>query len=79
MKDYITFIAVGNAPSLCTREVLLTVDVSKCIKRLRKFIKRPERFEERIVKQKMQTFETELGRKIIQRSQWKSFCTLLFA
>lgn len=67
MKDYITFIALGNAPSLCTREVLLTVDVSKSIKRLSKFIKRPERFEERIAKQKIQAFKNELGIKKIQR------------
>ena len=49
-------IATGKATSLDTEEVLLAVNVSKCLKR-------PERFEERIAKQKMQTFETELGRE----------------
>ena len=59
-------IATGKAVSLYTEEVLLTVNVSKCIER-------PELFQERIAKQKMQAFETELGRKKIQRSQWKAF------
>ena len=56
-------IATGKDASLYTAEVLLTMDVSKCIKRLSKYIKRPERFEKRIAKQKIQSFETEMGRK----------------
>ena len=70
--------AKGKAAYLYTEEVLLIINVSKCIKRLSKSIKRTERFEERIAKQKMQTFETELGKKKIQRSKWKSFLSLLF-
>ena len=66
-------IAIGKAASLYTEEVLLTVDVSKCMKRLNKFIKRPERFEEKIAKQKMQTFETELGRKKFRDPNGKVF------
>ena len=49
-------IATAKAASPDTDEALLAENVSKCIKQ-------PQRFEERIVKQKMQTFETELGRK----------------
>ena len=70
--------AKGKAAYLYTEEVLLIINVSKCIKRLSKSIKRTERFEERIAKQKTQTFETELGKKKIQRSKWKSFLSLLF-
>ena len=70
--------AKGKAAYLYTEVVLLIINVSKCIKRLSKSIKRTERFEERIAKQKMQTFETELGKKKIQRSKWKSFLSLLF-
>ena len=70
--------AKGKAAYLYTEVVLLIINVSKCIKRLSKSIKRPERFEERIAKQKTQTFETELGKKKIQRSKWKSFLSLLF-
>ena len=65
-------IATGIVAYLYTAEVLLTVNVSKCIKR-------PERFEERIAKQKMQTFEADLGRKEIQRPKWKSSRGLPFA
>ena len=46
-------IAAGKAVYLYTEEVLLTINVSKCRKRLSKCIKRPERFEERISKEKM--------------------------
>ena len=70
--------AKGKAAYLYTEVVLLIINVSKCIKRLSKSIKRPERFEERIAKQTTQTFETELGKKKIQRSKWKSFLSLLF-
>ena len=56
-------IATGKAEHLYTEKVLLTVTVNKDIKRLSKCKKRPERFEERIVKQKIQTLETELGTK----------------
>ena len=57
-------IATGKAASLDTDEALLAENVSKCIKQ-------PQRFEERIVKQKMQTFETEMGGKEMQRSNGK--------
>ena len=76
-------IAIGKAASLYTEEVLLTVDVSKCMKRLNKFIKRPERFEEKIAKQKMQTFETELGRKNseipMEKFSQSAFCVTYLA
>ena len=62
-------IATGESSYLYTAEVLLTVNVSKCIKR-------PKRFEERIAKQKKQTYETELGKKN-QRSKRKSFRSLI--
>ena len=64
--------ATGKAAYPYTAGVLLNVNVSKCIKR-------SERYEEIIAKQKMQIFETELGRKAIQKSKWKSFRSLLFA
>ena len=50
-------IATGKAAYLDIEEVLLTVNVSKCIKRLSKWIKRLQRFHERIIKQKMETFK----------------------
>ena len=50
-------IVTGESSYLYTAEVLLTVNVTKCIKR-------PKRFEERIAKQKKQAYETELGKKI---------------
>ena len=58
-------IPTRKAASPYTEEISLTVNVSKCIKHLSKCIKRRERFEERIAKQKMS-------------SQWKSFHSLLF-
>ena len=66
-------IATGIAAYLYTEQVLFTINVSKCIKRLSKWIKRPERFEERIAKQKMQRFETELGRKKFREPNVKFF------
>ena len=59
-------IATGKAAYLYTAEVLLTVNVSKCIKR-------PEKFQERIAKQKMQTSGTELGRKKFRDPNGKVF------
>ena len=61
-------IVTGQSSYLYTAEVLLTVNVSKCIKR-------PKRFEEIIAKQKKQAYETELGKKN-QRSKRKSFRSL---
>ena len=70
--------AKGKAAYLYTEEVLLIINVSKCIKRLSKSIKRPERFEERIAKQKTQTFETELGKKKNSEIQMEKFSQSAF-
>ena len=72
-NDRLYNIATGKAAYLYTEEVLLTMNVSKCIKRLSKCIKQPERLEERISKQKMPTFETELGRKKFRDPNGKVF------
>ena len=66
-------IATGKAAYLYTEKVLLTMNVSKCMKRLSKCIKRPERFEKRTAKQKIQTSETELGRKKNSEIQMEKF------
>ena len=55
------------------------MNVSKCTKRLSKCIKRPMRFEERIAKQKMQTFETELGRQKNSEIQMELFSQTAFS
>ena len=70
-KERLYNIATGKAASADTEKFLLSVNVTGEIAKksfISECIKRPERFEEKIPKQKMQTFETELGRKKIQRS-----------
>ena len=67
-KERLYNIATGKAASADTEKFLLSVNVTGEIAKksfISECIKRPERFEERIPKQKMQTFETELGRKRI--------------
>ena len=73
-KERLYNIATGKAASSDTEEFLLSVNkrgetarmtfISECIER-------PERFEERITKQKIQTFETDLGKKKVQKSNGK--------
>ena len=73
-KERLYNIATGKAASADTEKFLLSVNVRGEIAKksfISECIKRPERFEERISKQKIQTFETELGRKKIQRSNGK--------
>ena len=70
-KERLYNIATGKAASADTEKFLLSVNVTGEIAKksfISECIKRPERFKEKIPKQKMQTFETELGRKKIQRS-----------
>ena len=73
-KERLYNIATGKAASADTEKFLLSVNVTGEIAKksfISECIKRPERFKEKIPKQKMQTFETELGRKKIQRSNGK--------
>ena len=68
-KERLYNIGTGKAASADTEKFLLSVNVTGEIAKksfISECIKRPERFEERIPKQKMQTFETELGRKKIR-------------
>ena len=70
-KERLYNIATGKPASADAEKFLLSVNVTGEIAKksfISECIKRPERFEERIPKQKMQTFETELGRKKIQTS-----------
>ena len=70
-------IARGKAASVDTEQFLLTVNVTGKISK-KSFIseckRRPERFVEKIPKQKVQRLETELGRKKIQRYNGKVVC-----
>ena len=73
-KEKLYNIETRKAASADTERFLLSVNVTGEIAKksfISECIKRPERFEERIPKQKMLTFETELGRKKIQRSNGK--------
>ena len=73
-KERLYNIATGKAASADTEKFLLSVNVTGEIAKksfISECIKRPERFEEKILKQKMQTFETELGRKKTQKSNGK--------
>ena len=76
-KERLYNIATGKAASADTEKFLLSVNVTGEIAKksfISECIKRPERFEEKILKQKMQTFETELGRKEIQKSCYSLLC-----
>ena len=65
-KERLYNIATGKPASADTEKFLLSVNVTgEIVKKsfISECTKRPQRFEERIPKQKMQTFKTELGRK----------------
>ena len=73
-KERLYNIATGKTASADTEKFLLSANVTGEIAKnsfISECIKRPERFEEKIPKQEMQTFETELGRKKIQKSNGK--------
>ena len=78
-KDYII---LQQAASLDTEQFSRSVNVRGEIAKMNcisECIKRPERFGERIAKQKMQTSETEFGRKKDSEIQWKRCHVLLCA
>ena len=64
-KERLYNVATAKTASADTENFLISVNVRRAC------TKRPGRFEERIPKQKMQTFEIELERKTIQRSNGK--------
>ena len=67
-------IATGKPASADTENFLLSVNVTGEIAKksfIKECIKRPEKSEEKILKHKRQTFETELGRKKSQKSNGK--------
>ena len=67
-------VATAKTASADTENFLISVNVRREIAKkslISECTKRPGRFEERIPKQKMQTFEIELERKTSQRSNGK--------
>ena len=71
-KERLYNTATGKAAPANT-EVLMLEEKIKKISSFSECIKRPERLQERIAKQKMPTFETELRReKKKSEMQWKS-------
>ena len=71
-KERLYNTATGKAASADTEVLMLQEKIKKKISSFSECIKRPERLQERIAKQKMPTFETELRREKKSEMQWKS-------